>query len=74
MSVHYHYNNFKKVEPYIIGCQTVSDDARDYAEYSFLTRKIIPPTVMDKEVVNPKTAIQGELVKVLYDNKQHVGS
>ena len=42
------------------------------AEFS----KIIPPAVVDKEVVNPKTATyrQGEWVKVLYDNnKQHVG-
>ena len=45
----------------------MSDDASD-AEFS----KIIPPAVVDKEVVNPKTATyrQGEWVKVLYDNNK----
>ena len=68
-------HHFKKVEPYIIGCQTMSDDASDYAEFSFLSGKIALPAVVDKEVVKPATTAyrQGEWVKVMYDNQQHVG-
>ena len=40
-------HHFKKVDPYmyIIGCQTMSDDASDYAEVTFRTGKIISPAL-----------------------------